>query len=343
MCIFVKYSHHTNIYIKPMMKLRKIALSEMMLLEVNAFVEEVTAIVDKHAPESLRLSDQLILLKEQELKTSYLTSNYGRHPLTLEYNRLHEKRMAFVSVIFNQLEAINRGMYDNKHELAQRAYLVTKTYLNSLRENNSVVITAKIVGFMLQLKKNPEEMEAFIALNLKSYIDGLGKANIDCRDASLDRLRDISKRPKINKKAIAKEAQSVLRAFFEQLSHFQNCFRDLNYTPLINELNEKILEYSKKLNTRKTINKRWADEAKEAAKKEAATDSKAKPEKAVVKKDTTKTKTTEKAQEQKVEPAKEPNNLPAKIEKEPDGGPLQNLKKIMKIPNGEKGENLKKE
>ena len=124
-----------------MIKVRRIALSKMQFLEVNSFVKDVVLVVEKHNPKALRLGDMYELLLEQRSYTAFLNSPYGRHPITLEYNRLHELRLSYVAFISKQIRAIVIGKFDNTQHLVEVAYPVVKNYLFYMRQNNRQVIS----------------------------------------------------------------------------------------------------------------------------------------------------------------------------------------------------------
>lgn len=82
------------------------------------------------------------------------------------------------------------------------------------------------------------------------------------------RLAPNSKRLKRDKnKAIKQEAGQALCSFFEQVDVANRSYPELNYIPLIRQLNGIIAEHTNLINTRATYKKKRALKAK--AKKEA--------------------------------------------------------------------------
>lgn len=62
----------------------------------------------------------------------------------------------------------------------------------------------------------------------------------------------------------------MMRLFFEQVNSYQRTFKDIDYQPLIRDLNVTLTEYSKLLKTRVATNKRRARKKKALAEKEVA-------------------------------------------------------------------------
>ena len=305
-----------------MIKVKRIGLSKMHLLEVRSLIKEVTAIVEWHNPEALNLGNIYDLLLEQKEKIELLKSPYGRHPLTGKYKDFHEMRLAYVALITTNMRSIAAGKFDHPRHLIPVAYPIVKVYLFYLRKENRIVVGQRIRGFIQQLEKNPEEMEAFVTLGFKKDIEKLKKANEDCINAAALRLTDKSKRPRVDKKLIAREAEDVIRLFVDQVNQYQRSYKNLDYTLLVNELNELLTEYSKNINTRTTINKRSAKKKKEAADKKAVLDNKAKTD--------LNPASDETSQSTDSTTTNQTSNLPAKIEKNWTNEHLQRLIDMLK-------------
>ena len=305
-----------------MIKVKRIGLSKMHLLEVRSLIKEVTAIVEWHNPEALNLGNIYDLLLEQKEKIELLKSPYGRHPLTGKYKDFHEMRLAYVALITTNMRSIAAGKFDHPRHLIPVAYPIVKVYLFYLRKENRIVVGQRIRGFIQQLEKNPEEMEAFVTLGFKKDIEKLKKANEDCINAAALRLTDKSKRPRVDKKLIAREAEDVISLLVDQVNQYQRSYKNLDYTLLVNELNELLTEYSKNINTRTTINKRSAKKKKEAADNKAVLDNKAKTD--------LNPASDETSQSTDSTTTNQTSNLPAKIEKNWTNEHLQKLIDMLK-------------
>lgn len=319
-----------------MIKVKRIGLSKMHLLEVRSLIKEVTAIVEWHNPEALNLGNIYDLLLEQKEKIELLKSPYGRHPLTGKYKDFHEMRLAYVALITTNMRSIAAGKFNHPRHLIPVAYPIVKSYLFYLRKENRIVVGQRIRGFMQQLEKNPEEMEAFVTLGFKKDIENLKKANEECINTAALRLTDKSKRPRVDKKLIAREAEDVIRLLVDQINQYQRSYKNLDYTLLVNELNELLTEYSKNINTRTTINKRSAKKKKEAAEKKTALDNKVKTDLDPASKQTT--------QSTDITTTNQTSNLPARIDKNWTNEHLQKLIDMLKSLEGnkDKGKNEKK-
>lgn len=235
-----------------MAKIDKIALTKLLKLELPQFVKLVTACVEKHNPKALKLQDAHEMLKDQRNKMKLLVAPYGSHPLTEQIHQIHLKRLKFAAAITLQMNMFRKLDFEDSRELVRIAHPMVKDHLHYLRQNNRVIIDRTIDVFFKQLEDNPNEHHALEMLGLKYCLDELRSANDEHCKLSTVRSKQLSERPKIDSSGIQKEAQYVLRAFFEQINFFQFTYRDVDYTPLISELNRLIARFTGLINTRAT-------------------------------------------------------------------------------------------
>ncbi|MDD2476061.1 MAG: DUF6261 family protein [Dysgonamonadaceae bacterium] len=313
-----------------MEKLEKIALTKLLKLELPQFVKQVTTCLEKHNPESLKLQDTNELLNDQCDKMKLLVAPYGPHPLTEQIHQLHQKRLKFAAAITMQMNMFRKLDFEESRELVRIAHPVVRIHLNYLRKNNQPVIDRILDIFFKQLKDNPEEQHALELLGLKYCLDELRSANDEHDKLTSIRLRQISQRPKAVSGDIQKEAQYILRSFFEQINFYQFTYKDVNYTPLISELNNVIVRFRGLINTRATCG---ATRKEKANIKTADTQI----DETTPKESSLKTKSNKIAKDRATK-GKEAtsNNTPTNKGNEKEANkdlPLQNLMRILKFPN----------
>ena len=111
-----------------------------------------------------------------------------------------------------------------------------------------------------------------------------------------------------------------MRYVFDNINRYQRTFKDLNYEPLINELNGQLTVFSKNINLRTTLNKKKAKQANKSDKKDNKT--------------TTNTKN--------IAQNKQSSNLPAIIEKNQVNDALQNMLDMLKKMKDDKDKGMDK-
>ena len=238
-----------------MQQIQEISLSKLLKLELPQFVKKVTNCIEEHNPEALKLQDALNLLIEQRSKMKLLIAPYGKHPLTDDIQQLHLERLKYVAAINMHMKLLNKVNYEGTESLIITAKALVYGHFNELRRNNQVTIHQTIIAFFLRLKENPEIKDALVDLGFEHYLNKLEETNNQCYELDMERNRLKSKRLKIDSGAIQKEAQQVLRAIFEQINFYQVTYKELDYGPLIAQLNELIVKFSSLIRTRTTANK----------------------------------------------------------------------------------------
>lgn len=302
-----------------MIEIKTIPLSKLLILEMNPLMGNVIRILKSHNPELLRLTDTLKVLEDEELQTKKLDVPYRGHALTEIHQKLHEKRLSFAAYISQKLRSIYTGDYNNTREYSEIAYPFMKIHLEYLREETRWGAETKIEVFLTGLKLNPEMMEVFVKLGFKKDLEELERMNDECNAIYSLMQKQKSERPKIDKKAILKDAQSTLRYAFHQINRYQRTFKHLDYSPLINELNEQLTVFSKNISLRTTLNKKRANEKKKSSKED-------------------KTTTSNKDIAQNMHSS----NLPAVIEKNQVNDALQNMLDMLKKMKDDKDKDTDK-
>ena len=238
-----------------MVKIKQIALTKLLKLELPQLVKQVTKCIQKHDLEALKLVDTFELLKEQRSKMELLKVSYGKHPLTEQIRQLHLKRCKYAAAITSQMIFLSKMVTDDTRGLVQLAHPIVKLHLYYLRQNNQFEIDQIITTFFKQLNDNPEVLNALESLGLKFYLDELKSANDQHRTLCNKRSSDISQRPKIDTLAVQREAHYVLRGLFEQINFYQFTYKDIDYSKLIGEINGLITRFSGLISMRATCSK----------------------------------------------------------------------------------------
>ena len=302
-----------------MIEIKTIPLSKLLILEMNPLMGNVIRILKSHNPELLRLTDTLKVLEDEELQTKKLDVPYRGHALTETHQKLHEKRLSFAAYISQKLRSIYTGDYNNTREYSEIAYPFMKIHLEYLREETRWGAETKIEVFLTGLKLNPEMMEVFVKLGFKKDLEELERMNDECNAIYYLMQKQKSERPKIDKKAILKDAQSTLRYAFHQINRYQRTFKHLDYSPLINELNEQLTVFSKNISLRTTLNKKRANEKKKSDKEDNTTTS-----------------------NNNIAQNKHSSNLPAIIERNQVNDALQNMLDMLKKMKDDKDKGVDK-
>lgn len=222
-----------------MIQVKEIPLSMMLKMETKILVNEVIPILERHNPEVLRLQDFYTILQEQKTKVDLLIEPYGKHKLTEVLAQLHQKRLDYASLILMKRNAFEK--VDNK-ETQESAitmkWLLEQFLTNLARESRrQVTLMLEVLFSNLKMDNHAEVLEAIIKLDLQQYLNDLEKTNKKFKELRSKRSLDIKNRPPAGNVLIEREAQKMLRLFFWQINTYQQTFKEIDYTPLVSELN----------------------------------------------------------------------------------------------------------
>ena len=231
-----------------------IGLTKLLKLEVPQLAKLVLEIVEKHNPESLLIENvynDFSLLKPE---IESLIVGYGPHPLTPRLNELRQKRILYATSISFQVRGLTKGYIDGSENSVMTAKHAVDLYLYNLRANNEEIINERVDQFMEEIEANVELESAFMDLRLTPYIDELQSVHSTLKEVAAERNASISKRPKGVAPISAKLVCNGLRELFMRINSARLENKELDYTPLISELNEKLIRYKGLIKLRETVN-----------------------------------------------------------------------------------------
>ena len=253
-----------------MLEVKRIAFSRLPKMDTYILLKGVVDIVKSHNPSTLRLKESYELLVEQQIKSEVMTFPNNSHWLTKVLTPLHKKRLKYAALITTQLRSLEKADFEETRQWVADAKLGVRTFLTYLGQKRQNEVYDSIDSFFSYLAANPEVQEAFAKLGLQIYLDELQKTNNEHRKLYKRRALEIKERPRDDSRIVERETQKILRLFFDELESYQRVFSELDYAPLVSDLNEIMTKYSKLLKTRITINKRRAAKKAKAAKETAS-------------------------------------------------------------------------
>lgn len=241
-------------------KIVKIRFSSLRKLELSVLAKSVIEIVEKNDPETLRIKELFDSLVEQKPHIEHLNAGYGPHPITSELNSLRKKRLAYSQGIINQMKTIERAKMEGMKESLKVAQPVANLYLKNLSRNNDRIITEKVIRFFNKIEESVTLETAFDTLDLTTYLDQLQSVNSTLIELYNNRRFSISERPKGMTPFFVKSITDIMKKLFLQIELAQFKNPELDYTSLIDELNDELISFEKTINMRASYNKKKAEE-----------------------------------------------------------------------------------
>ncbi len=246
------------------MQIIKIATSRLLKLEIPQLAKGVIEIVEKHDPKILLIEKAFNDFNLLKPKIESLIVRYGAHPLTERLEPVRQKRIWYATAISFQVRGLVKGYLngtDNEIRVAKEA---VNRYLLNLSSNNEEIINERVDQFLKETNTNAELQNAMEVLGFTAFIDDLSSANTQLLELLATRNASISKRSKGVLPVSSKAIRNGLSVLFVRITSATHDNKELNYNPLISELNERMIRFNGLIKMRETILKT----SKEASSKE---------------------------------------------------------------------------
>lgn len=241
----------------------KISFSKLKKLEVQFLAKSVIEIVEHHNPENLQIKEIFDKLVELQPQIDQLKIGYGPHPLTLELNKARKKRNAFAQGIINQMRTIENGGMSGMEKSIKVAKPKILQYLKGFSKKSEKIKMQTISQFSKLVQEDEALAVAFDELDLTTYLFNLNLVNDEIGTLYSERRESVSARPKANTHMHVATLKTAIYDLFKQIEVAQIKNADLDYKPLIDELNLEITTAKAEVKARASYNKKKAEEAED--------------------------------------------------------------------------------
>lgn len=236
------------------MQIFKVNYSRLLKLELPELAERVVSIFEEYDPEEFKIKEAYDQLVAQEPQIAALLARYGAHPLTTTLNRLRKKRLMYASEIVSQLKFHLRD--NNEDQTLINAKVSVDQFLLHLSKNNEEVTNRKITQFFAEVELNEGLTSTLRTLNLMDNYEKLELTHSDIRNLLEKRVLSKAARPKGKTNEFSQSVINALRILFMQIEVAHSVHKDLDYTLMINALNEILIRYRDLINSRASYNKK---------------------------------------------------------------------------------------
>lgn len=235
--------------------------SRLLKLELPQLAKGVIEIVEKHNPESLLIDNALNDFELLKPEIDRLIVRHGPHPITEQLEPLRKERLLYATAISFQVRGLAKGYIDADVEDSKviLAKTIVNRFLHNLRANNEVIINERVEQFINEIATSAEFAAAMNTLGFIPYISKLEAAHTDLIMLLNARNASISEREKGVSVPSSKAVRDGLRLLFLRITAAAHNNKELDYNPLISELNEKLIRYKSLINRREALLKSSKD------------------------------------------------------------------------------------
>ena len=232
--------------------------------ELLDLIETTAGIVKKHDPVKLGVEPFYKILLEKDAQIEVYKKSRVKHPLSEQITADRIRRDELVRVLKLQLSGINKVSLTSLSTEYALISPIIAMYLNDYQYNNLFVARNKINAFLAEFDKNDLLLEAAVKLGIGIYIDELRDLQKKLSSSEELRLEENSGFRNIDREQLRTDIFGALKNMFTSIELAKVQHADLNYDPLIAELNEFLAQFA-------TIKKSGITRSKnDAQKKETA-------------------------------------------------------------------------
>ena len=245
------------------MVLLNLRLSKLWKLERVEYVNQVIKIVDEHDPEALKISDMYNLLVARQPEIDQLNVRYRAHPMTVSIQHLRSLRGLHISNILGRLKLVRKEKGDLDGDVKLVRTEIDRHFGNFRSSKNEAIKIQKVDKFNTAVEASQELEEALSELGFTSLMNDLRSVHSRIKSNSELRNKSIAARPQTKTNDLQKAVDdSIVNLFTDiRLAMLRN--PEINYNPLIADLNKVTLIFDNYINIRMGQSERKAEEKAE--------------------------------------------------------------------------------
>lgn len=237
-----------------MIKITRVPIGTIRILEYPEFATNVVEIVEKHDPAALKIEGVTNLVKAQLLEVDKITVKVRRHPITTELINLRASRSKTLGAILSLIQGYAKVQVPALKEAADIALPFLIKFMNKIHKSTNFVKNKKIDLMLQELDGNTELLTALNTLGFTVLLDEL-KTNYQAIIANQITRREMkSVTPRLIAQKVMTNATMAINSLFKTIEINQLAEKNMDYMPLVNELNEMLNEYKIILTQRQTLN-----------------------------------------------------------------------------------------
>lgn len=238
------------------------AFSSFLKAEVAEFANKTIIIVGNKNPDQLLINPVFEPLRSLGSEIDLLTIRYGMDPHRAKVENLKSKLMLTVSTLKLEVRLLSKAGVDEELHTIKNMIDTYLRYLNAPKKNDKVVVQ-QVQGFLNEVSTNTDFANAIDKHVLIGSITAIEAALENYREAINTRLEFRAQRPTVNTSQIVAKVREAVHTLFKGIEVAQLVNSELDYEPLIDELNELVSNYRLSARLRAAYNKRMAEEKKD--------------------------------------------------------------------------------
>ena len=225
-------------------------------LEFMRLVMKMNQMVAKHDPAVLKIEGVYNLLVAELPKLKSLQVKSGKHPNSMELKALRLKRRNLLVVITGKVRLLTKAQVDALSASAALVVPLLEKYLKNIVADKLNTQSEKINELLDELDGNVAMNAALTTLGLKAYLDELKTLQTAIEQTGDHQVASKSvKKLSVETRIIRSEVIDAVADLLNGIEIAKKENKELDYTALINEVNELIKPFQTDIKSRNTRSK----------------------------------------------------------------------------------------
>jgi len=227
-------------------------------LEYPELINDVIAITDKYDPEALFINGMYVVLKQQQPLLKNLEVVYKKSSDTEVLKKFRSRREDLLKAILSQTKGLVKANVTSQAESLKLILPFVGKYFNSIISDNNKTRSERIKQMFIKLDEDADLNDAVTSVGLSIYINELRSLKINIEDTQNARRKSNSDRLRMRTNEVKVTISTALTNFLKLIELAIIEHPTVDYSPLVNELNELFITYSSDIKARNTRNKNAA-------------------------------------------------------------------------------------
>ena len=221
--------------------------------EYPEFAHDIQKIIEKYVVEDLKIEGVVNLFKTSMLDIDKRGLTQRAHPSSAEIVQLRAERDRFGSAIVSLMMGYKKVSTASIKNDVELTIPVLEKYFNGLYKVNNVVKSYRLSLFFKDLEDNSAMKNSLQTLGFMAMLDQLETINSSYIDKMRERRTLKSEDEKIDMRNAINYSAKMMRKVFSTIETNRLVERTVDYSPIINEINETVEEYKTFLLQRKSM------------------------------------------------------------------------------------------
>lgn len=230
--------------------------------EIPELTEAILETVEKYNPESMKIAGMYNLLSAQKPLLDILAVKYSGYPNATDFKAQYKLRNNLLVALNSHINAIEKGRVASLIQQAQVAVPYLNGYLKGISKEPDSVKSGRVNQMLNGLTGNDEVTTALSVLEITPFMDELKGYQQQINRGESQRRESLAVRPKFNNKDARERVITAVRNLLNAIELAKVEHTELDYMPLINELNVVLTTRQTVIKSRTTRNSNAANKSK---------------------------------------------------------------------------------